>query len=451
MLVDSFKVAHWMNVRKLTAEEVAARARIDGGALRALLEHGQTPLPDGVGTRLSEVLKIDPTQIAPSATSELAAITLQPEELRATRRPIQRDGIHFYNYYSMAGPPGRVAPVILDILCPADRLPALNNGHLEPAITINIGPGDIYGRWGNELTSSTWQALGANHDRVDAWITGDSYVEPSYCPHSYSLASDKSARIISYTSASNLAPLFDEVNDWTEHAFDSMLADLRDGCPGDLLRCALARRGFEAASAAAAIAMDPTPIERFLDGDVAALSLDELRMLGDTLGFDYRSLLTPPRRHDEVGKTCCSIEDSRATVRRFRSYTVASMASAPHLPDLVGSYMRIDKPAEPSAELDLCESGESHYMVVQGDLTLIWRDTDGTLAQVTLTADGTAWTAPYVAHAWRGCGALIRMGSGRHLSYLDQLELSNTFDAASTLRRGRRDALGWGYDSHNGG
>ena len=27
----------------------------------------------------------------------------------------------------------------------------LNNGHLEQAITVNLGPGDIYGRWGENI------------------------------------------------------------------------------------------------------------------------------------------------------------------------------------------------------------------------------------------------------------------------------------------------------------
>ena len=27
-------------------------------------------------------------------------------------------------------------------------MPKLNNGHLEQAITVNLGPSDIFGRWG---------------------------------------------------------------------------------------------------------------------------------------------------------------------------------------------------------------------------------------------------------------------------------------------------------------
>ena len=113
-------------------------------------------------SEVARFLRVEAEQLTSSPRRNLTALTRSADDLIATRRPIQRDGIHFYNYYTMAAPPGAVAPVILDILCPAERVPALNNGHLEPAITVNIGPGDINGRWGEELTEETWQVLRAN-------------------------------------------------------------------------------------------------------------------------------------------------------------------------------------------------------------------------------------------------------------------------------------------------
>ena len=65
----------------------------------------------------------------------------------------------FYNYYSLPIPEGFVGPVILDILCPKNKLPKLNNGHLEQAITINLGNSDIYGRWGKKLIKIISQKL----------------------------------------------------------------------------------------------------------------------------------------------------------------------------------------------------------------------------------------------------------------------------------------------------
>jgi 2-hydroxyethylphosphonate dioxygenase len=448
VLIDAYKVAHWMNVRKLTPAHVERRADLADGQIRELLTVDSLAVSDEAGRRLSETLAVDAAQIAAAGETRPTALVRTAAELHATRRAIQRDGIHFYNYYTMAAPPGRVGPVVLDILCSQDRLPALNHGHLEPAITINLGPGDINGRWGEELGESTWQVLRANRGK-DAWIVGDSYVEPAYCPHTYSLASGTPARIISYTGASNLAPLLDEVNEWADHAFAALQRELADAGAAALLRAALNRRALEPADAAAAAGVAADGVEAFLAGRTDALALAELRALGTALGFDHRILLSPTRRHDEVGKTCCTVDQSRAGLRRFRAYEVASTASAPHLPDLTGQFMRVSRGH--AAELDLCDGAETHYMVTEGALTVSWLDADGTRAERWLTPDGTAWVAPYVAHAWSGEGALIRLGSGRPAGYLDQLELSNTYAAAATLRRGRRSAAGWGYDGPEGG
>jgi hypothetical protein len=452
VLIDSYKLSHWMNIRKLTPPQVCAEAGLEDGELADLLSDGRPSVADALAARLSAVLRVDAAQIVPGAARDLTAITMSADEVHASCRPIQRDGIHFYNYYSMAGPPGRVAPVILDILCPAERLPALNNGHLEPAITVNIGPGDIHGRWGDELTDLTWQVLRANRGE-DRWIAGDSYVEPAYCPHSYSLASDTPARIISYTAESNLAPLLSELNEWGDDAFARFEADVRGASSGQALARALARRGMEPRDAARLGGVDEVQLEAFAAGDADALSAAELRQLGERLGFDYRVLLPPVRRHDAVGKTCCTVEESRATTRPFRSYRAASTASAPHLPDLVGCFMLVDGTGS-ADELDLCDAADSHYMVLGGEVSLTWQESGGSRVTDSLGPDGTAWVGPYVAHRWSGEGAVIKLGSGRHAGYWDELELSNTFAPADTLRRGRRDAVGWGYDTNgdtNGG
>lgn len=451
MRIDRFKLMHWMNARKVTPEQVARRAGLESAELRAVLD-AEAPDPSAdVVARLAAALRITEEQLAATAGSGLTAVVRTAEELHATRRPIQRAAIHFYNYYSMAAPPGRVAPVILDILCPDDTLPALNNGHLEPAITINLGPGDIHGRWGTELTPATWQVLRANSAGPDSWIVGDSYVEPSYCPHTYSLASATPARIVSYTGASNLAGLLEEVNNWAPTASDRLLRDWESAPAAAVtLNAVLRRKGYQAADAAKAAGIPPGGVEAFLAGATDRLSPDELRALGMTLGFDHRVLLPAQHHHDTVGKSCLTVQDGRGSVRDFRGYTVASLASAPELPDLTGLFLSVDRAEPADGDLDLCDHAETHYLVTQGRLTLSWREADGSVGRAELGPDGTAWIGPCVEHAWSGLGAAIKLGSGQHLGYLEQLELSNTFRPAATLRRGRRDTLGWGYESDSG-
>jgi plasmid maintenance system antidote protein VapI len=444
MLVDTIKVQHWMNTRKLTIAGAAGQLRLSEQRLTEILGCGRAELGDDMTQRLAGLLDVAPRQLM-AGQDQPSVIVMPAAEMSRTQRPLHRDGIHFYNYYSMAAPTGHPGPVILDILCPADRLPALNNGHLEPAITVNLGPGDISGRWGEELTEDTWRVLSANRGG-DAWIVGDSYMEPTYCPHSYARAGSEPARIISYTAAAPLAPLVEASDQWPDEAFDAWLGTVAEASPGDLLRTQLARRGYDPAAADAAAGLEPGTTAALLDG-TAASYWATATALGAALGFDYRLLLPARQDADAVGKTFCSVQESRATVRRFGRYTVASMARAAHLTDLVGIFMLVDTPAP--AELDLADVAESHYLVLSGSAVLSWREA-GALRSVPLGPDDSAWVGPCVAHGWVGTAALAKLGSGRHVSYLDQIELSNTFQPRRTLRRARHDRLTWGYDGPRG-
>ncbi|MFF3223435.1 histidine kinase [Nocardia suismassiliense] len=436
MRVDNYKVMHWLNTRKMTTGQTADAVGLDHEQLAKMMLSEEWP--DELAAAVARALQITPEQFAASGRSGLTVLVRTAQELHDTRRPIQRDGIHFYNYYTMAAPQGAVAPVILDILCPADRLPALNNGHLEPAITINLGPGDIHGRWGEELSEATWQVIRANAG-ADNWIVGDSYVEPSYCPHTYSLAGAAPARIVSYTGQSSLAGLMEDVNDWSDPAAHAMFGRLEEGpAPQQVATLLLDRRGHTLESAAALLGAGEADLLAALDeGDI-----ELLRALGTTLGFDYRLLIRPATRHDAVGKTFKDIEECRRETRAFKGYQVTSTASAPHLPDLTGLFMLVS-----GHGANLCEPAESHYLVTAGSPTLHWTKADGREEHAELSADASAWVAPFVTHHWSGDGAAIKLGSGRHLGYLDLYELTNTYAAVSTLRRGRRDNRGWGYDS----
>ncbi|KPI15328.1 hypothetical protein OK074_0036 [Actinobacteria bacterium OK074] len=443
MRIDPFKLAHWMNARKYTVAQTADLAGLPLEELRRLLgDEGYEP-GQAAADALAAALSVELSQLAGEAHRNLTVVHKSAAEMHASRRPIQRDGIHFYNYYTLAAPEGRVAPVVLDILCPADRLPALNNGHLEPAITVNLGPGDINGRWGEEITPQTWRVLHANQG-TDRWITGDSYVEPSYCPHSYSLAGDAPARIVSYTAQSNISPLMAEANGWSSGAFEEALKALSGKVTaGSVLDLFLARRVHTRASAAEAAGVNPADLEEALRSPGTATGTGVLRRLGSAVGFDYRVLLPADDQHDGVGKTWTTVDDSRRSRRAWGTYEAASMASAAHLPDLVGTFLRVDSDG---GGADLIDHAENHYIVTEGRLTLEWDGPDGP-SSAELEPDGSAWTGPFVRHRWHGTGTVLKFGSGAHLGYQDWLELTNTFEPAATLRRGRRDVAGWGYDN----
>jgi 2-hydroxyethylphosphonate dioxygenase len=442
MRIDPFKLAHWLNVRKYTVAHAAKVGGIDEQHWREMLRpdhHGDLDL--ALVTQVAAVLRVDPAQLAASTPDGVAVAWQSAGDMHATKRLVRRDGIDFYNYYTLAAADGRVAPVVLDILCPPGRVPALNQGHLEPAITVNLGPGDIHGRWGVELTPLNWQVLAANTG-ADRWITGDSYVEPSFCPHTYSLVDGTPARIVSYTGVSNLSGLLEEVNDWPEDRFARLAGACASGpTTADLLDLLLARRLHDRASAAALIGVSAARLDEALSSPVSEASLALLRELAGALGADYRLLLPPERRWDDSGKIRLDVPAVRDMIRRVHGYRVASMACAPHLPDLVGAYMCVG----PETGGRLRDCAETHYFVTGGEASLGWVDEQGE-HEVTLSPDGSAWVAPFVDHWWRGPGSMLKLGSGQVLGYQAWFELTNTFAPGATLRRGHRDLRGWGYD-----
>ena len=71
-----------------------------------------------------------------------------------------------------------------------EKLPKLNNGHLEPAITVSLGPNDIYARFAKKIDKFTFLKFRVNPDSKTDWVVGSNYYEPSYCLHTYSRATN---------------------------------------------------------------------------------------------------------------------------------------------------------------------------------------------------------------------------------------------------------------------
>ena len=434
-----------MNIRKFTFHQTLSLANLNENDMNNDYSDGVISLRERALESICAVLNVTRSELLANTKRAPDVLVRQKSEIAATRRQISRDGIDFYNYYDLPAPRDHVAPVLLDILCPPERVPALNNGHREPAITVNLGPGSIMGRWGLSLEGDNCCLLSANllHDR---WITGDSYIEPAYCPHTYARADDHGARIISYTCRSNLAPLIDTSNTWGDDAFLQLSSGLTEAClQGKLLDAQLRRRGHSSASLAVSACVNASDLDAFLAGTGSELSTDELRRVARVLGLDYRVFLSPQRQWDSVGKVVCPVEQSRATVRRFQSYIVASIASATNLPDMCGFFMQVQKRHD-EIEFDLWDAGAVHYYITSG--LLRFRRSGGTVQSydIELGSGDAVWVAPFVAHGFTGRGALIKLSGGEGYSYLDQIELSNSYHPQELLRRARRDEGNWGYD-----
>ena len=217
--LDILKLNHWLNARKITLSFIKKKIK----SLYIKLRNKKN-----FNVSQKEINFINSYLLIPTEKIVLKKklpdyILMKKREIDKTKRPIVRDGIHFYNYYSLPVPHGYIGPVILDILCPKNKLPKLNNGHLEQAITINLGNNDIYGRWGKTNNKVNFSKIRFNNTKKNSWIVGDTYVEPTYCPHTYSRASDHNSQILSYTAKSPLEKLVKNLNGWSHESYKNFL------------------------------------------------------------------------------------------------------------------------------------------------------------------------------------------------------------------------------------
>ena len=191
--LDKVRLNRWLNIRKTTIGDLNKLLRsklnfkitldncenLDQFSINNIAKILQTPS--------SNLLKHEDTPTFLFKTKK---------EIEKSRRSIKKDGIHFYNYYTLPTPRGYIAPVILDILCPKEKLPQLNEGHLEPAITISLGPNDIYARFAKKINKTTWIKFKVNKNKKSNWVVGSSYFEPSFCKHTYSRVTNGPGRIL---------------------------------------------------------------------------------------------------------------------------------------------------------------------------------------------------------------------------------------------------------------
>lgn len=442
--IDSYKLMHWINARKLTPAMVAERSKVPLELIEAIAKgDADAGISAEQAAVIASELNIGVGSLSVDDYTVPDVIFMPDAEVKATKREVNRGGIHFYNYYNLPAPKGFIAPVLIDILCPAGRVPTQNNGHLEPAITINLGPGHIQGLWSHDIEDDTYHPFYANQGEDSDWILGDSYLEPPYCPHTYARHGDEPTRILSYTVKSNLESLVNVSNTWSDAAHEKFVGTLNGEMFGSVaLRTLMDRHAYDVETLSARLGIGDNGITSFLDGDETALELDDLRKIAGLMGCDYRLFMPILRNHDRVGRSWCSVEESIASKRTFKSYQVASMSVSPQYPDLMGLFMKVDKRAD-DEDLDLLEHSVLHYFVTAGSPVFQWRKPDGSLAKQALSEGDALWVNAYVQHSFSGAGALIKMGNGEGTSYLDHFEMSNTFDVAGALRRGRHDTSTW--------
>lgn len=449
--LDKIKLNHWLNIRKITKQKFLSDC--DTSLEINDLESDEVVFEISVDCieNITNYLSVKQEQLVYSKLEhdDKGFIFQSKTELYKTKRLIKRDGFDFYNYYTLPSPKGFVAPVILDILCPTEKLPKLNNGHFEAAITINLGPGPINGRWGEEINDLNFSVLESNSDKETSWITGASYFEPSYCPHTYSLASNQSAKILSYTVANTLDEFISGINKFSQDQQNNYEHNIGKPLVERIVSNQMSLLGYTDKSLAMSADLPVDIVVSFKKGDFKNIAMQIIKDLCSLINLDFRVVLQPVITGDALGKTTYTVEKSIKSKRTYKNFEWASIASSPNSPDLTGNFLKVDNQIEGTDlhGLDFMYfSKNSHYLVTSGNILFLSKNGNGVIEKLKLRKEDSLWIKPYQSHYFIGKGSLIKMSNGEGVDYTNDFSFGNLFDEQNTIKRAFKDNLEWGYD-----
>ena len=439
--ISRVKLNHWLNIRKTTLSVLNNLLKNHINFYLSLENLNQ--LDNHSVDKLAEVLSIPPSYILEQ--EKIPSYILNTKEtIEKTKRPIQRGGIHFYNYYTLPSPQGYVAPVLIDILCPKERLPVLNKGHLEPAITISLGPNDIYARFAKKLNKETYLKFKINKEQDTNWVVGSSYFEPSYCLHTYSRATNGPGRILSYTTRSYLENLLG--NKLNDNSFKNFLSSIKnEKINRTLLGQDIQNKGYSFKEISTKTKISLKKIKNFINGKKSNLDTKELSKICNVINSNSNLYLDKEFKEDSIGKLYYDYKDSLKTKRSFKSYEVASIANSSRFPDLFGYFIKVKNQLKKQV-LDLMDTNCSHYLVSNGKIKFhVKRDKNE--ESIDIKEGDAIWISAYTKHGFTGKGSLIKISDGQNINYLEKIDLINTYNLKNTLARGRNDKVTWGYDA----
>ena len=325
-----------------------------------------------------------------------------------------------------------MGPVILDILCPKNKSPKLNNGHLEQAITVNLGPEDIFGRWGKSKKKYHFSKIKFNRGPKNKWIVGDTYVEPTYCPHSYSRATDLNSQILSYTAKSPIEKFIKSLNLWSKDSYKNLIMsfDKKDNVAA-LFNFYMLNRCIDFKYISYLLK------EKISNFGQLSKNQKNLNKICNNLGIDPAIFVKRKYKQDNVGKSYLSFADSFKTIRSFKSYKISSMASSTRYPDLFGIFICVSKK---NKNKDLIDYASSHYLVSDGTLNLNIEN-----KMIKLKKGDALWVSSFVKHGFDGSGSLIKISNGESMDTSDISEISRLYNIKKTLIRSYQDKKTWGY------
>ena len=97
------------------------------------------------------------------------------------------------------------------------------------------------------------------------WIVGDTYLEPTYLSHSYSLVDKTPSQILSYTAKSQLQKFSENSNIWPNQSYKNMIkAITKNGQKITFIKSFLDSRGLDINYISKKLRISKKQIENFL-------------------------------------------------------------------------------------------------------------------------------------------------------------------------------------------
>ena len=96
--------------------------------------------------------------------------------------------------------------------------------------------------------------------------------------------------------------------------------------------------------------------------------------------------------------------------------------------------------------LDLLETGCSHYLVTKGNVNIYLKE-NKKIKKIVANEGDAIWISSLVNHCFTGNASLAKISDGQNFNYLEKQDIKRLFDIPFTLRRARKDIVNWGYDA----
>ena len=290
------------------------------------------------------------------------------------------------------------------------------------------------GRWGKKKNKVNFSKIKYNNSSKNPWIIGDTYVEPTYCPHSYSRATEHNSQILSYTAKSPLEKFIKNLNNWSKSNYENLIKNIRSkNLRVSILKLYLDNKGVDLKYLSQKIKLKIKSLEQIINNKSVLIKTCRLLKINPDLfnNIQYTS-------EDSIGKTYLSYKDSFKTIRKYKSYTIASMASSERYSDLFGYFIKVSGSKKVK---DLCDFASSHYLITDGEFNF---NIDNKTIKV--KKGDAIWMSSFKSHGFSGKGSLLKISNGECVDSSDLREILNIYKPVETLKRSYKDRISWGYE-----